>query len=210
MEHSSNGDVIHLLAKTVAHIVVKTASFKRECHSKTTNKLTIDTLLSDDILHRIIDCLIRNKYGSYPLQIDGQHLELTTLGSTIATGLIATEWFSSGFVLNSVRKALQTPPRPTIKDQLESAIKDDLLGLLCGTEMEVDENIDARREKLLTALLESVLSNHEEAIIKLLVAIPDTSRKAGGRRRTRRVHQKKHRIPVQRRNTRRYRKSARK
>jgi hypothetical protein len=64
---------------------------------------------------------------------------------------------------------------------------------------------------LLAPLLESFLSEHEPAINTLLQISTDTPRKAGGRRRTRRVHQKKHRIPVQRRNTRRwYRKSARK
>jgi len=213
MEHSSTEDVIHLLAQTVAS-------------KNRGDEITIDTLLSDDILNRIIDCLIRNRRGSYPLWIDERHLELTALGSFMATGLITAEtaanaakWlFSSGkTILMRVKEALAT-----IRAQLEYAIRDDMLGVLCGPEIEGDDgktktdgqrsaDIDTKKEKLLTALLEPFLSKHDAAIITLLQISTDTPRKAGGRRRTRRVHQKKHRIPVQRRNTRRrYRKSARK
>jgi len=226
MEHAGE-DVIRLLARTIARIVVQTASFKRQCNgasradsspksptkspkspkSQTKRRskdsesaLTIHTLLSDDILNRIIDCLIRYKSGIYPLWIDGRHLELTKVGNVIATGLVGSEWLSGGFVLKTVREALQNH---RIKSQLESAVNDDMLVVLCGTAMDTDEDksktagqrsadIDTKREKLLTSLLEPFLSDHEPAIMKLITISADT-RKAGGRRRTHR-NQKKHRI----------------
>jgi hypothetical protein len=225
------GDVIHILAKTIARIVVQTASFKRQCNgaaihadspksptnspkgpkspkspkSQTKRRsrdsesaLTIHTLLSDDILNRIIDCLIRYKSGSYPLWIDGRHLELTTKGSVIATGLTTTEWLTRP-ILVTVRAALE---KSGIKTQLENAIKDDMLKILCGPEMDAEDksttdiqrsaSIETNRERLLTAILEPFFSNYERDILNL-ITISKERRSAGGRRRTR-CNQKKNRI----------------
>ena len=197
MEHSPE-EVIHLLARTIARIVVQTASFKRQCH-KSNNNVSIATLLNDDILNRIIDCLIRYKKGIYPLIIDGRHVELTPKGYTFATGLTTVEIFNRGYVLRAVHDAIQR------QHMLKYDIDNDMIILLCGSEMDGD---DTKREKLLTSLLEPFLSKYEMEIIQL-ITISDI--KAGGRRRTRhKYRQKKHSIAVQRRNTMRYRNSARK
>lgn len=215
-------EVVGLLAKTIAQIVVRTASFRQQCNaasradsptSPTSPKspksqsirrsknsksaLTIQTLLSDDVLNRIIDCLIRYKPGSYPVWIDGRHLELTGLGSTIASGLIGAEYFSRGLILKTVRDALQSH---RIKGKLEAAVNDEMLVFLCGPAMDVDDKtmpadkrsavIDTKREKLLATILEPFLSDHEAEILRLVAISADTRIKAGGRRSTRRKFRK--------------------
>ena len=184
MGHSPQ-EVIRLLSRTISRIVVQTESFKQQCH-KSNNNVSIATLLNDDILNRIIDCLIRYKKGIYPLIIDGRHVELTPKGYTFATGLTAVEIFNRGYVLRAVHDAIQR------QHMLKYDIDNGMIILLCGSEMDGD---DTRRENLLTSLLEPFLSKYEMEIIQL-ITISDI--KAGGRRRTRhKYRQKKHSIAVQ-------------